>query len=419
MKVCVVGSGAREHALASALANTADEVFVCPGNGGISYRESLKDKHTIFCVNKNPLEIEADLYVIGPEAPLWEGLADELRSNDKLVVGPGKDGAKLEASKAWMKELLYEFRIPTADFKVFSEIDKATKFLESLEPPYVIKTDGLAAGKGVLVTHDLDEAIEDARKKLSGQAFGKAGEKIVIEKGLIGEELSIMALCDSKRVQFFGSAKDYKRLKDNDKGPNTGGMGAYSPVSHLTSVVDKAMDLCLEPLVWGLNKREIDYRGIIYAGLMIVENEPYVLEYNVRLGDPEAQVILPRVDEDLVAVFLNVAKGSFKGEVKFTNEFVVGVVAASKGYPEDVVTGDVIYGCEEALSVPGCEIYFAGVNQKDGQITTAGGRVLTVIAKNEDPILARSSAYKALESIQFDGMHYRKDIFNQANELIR
>jgi phosphoribosylamine--glycine ligase len=415
MKVCVVGSGAREHALAEAIAKSAESVVVVPGNAGIKFMSEFTQNPKIICSSANPLEIDAELFVIGPEQPLWEGLAELLRKKDKFVVGPNKDGARLEASKAWMKQVLKDANIPTAPFGVFQDFEQASSYLKSLSPPYVIKTDGLAQGKGVLVTNNLDEAIKDAKAKLSGEAFGDAGKTIVIEEGLIGQELSVMALCDSKRISFFGSARDYKRLLDNDNGPNTGGMGAFSPVNEYEALIDISMDKCVEPLVYGLRKKGVDYRGIIYAGLMIVNKEPYVLEINVRLGDPEAQVILPRVDDDLVSIFYSIASGDFNGEVTFSSDSAVGVVLASEGYPYNVKTGVEIQGWQDAISDPSLNLYFAGVSEKGDKLITSAGRVLTVVGKAKDGLGARNLAYQGIKKIYFENMHFRRDIYCQAN----
>ena len=290
MRVCVVGSGGREHALAHALARTA-EVVVTPGNPGIPGSTGP---------GTAPVDLSADLVVIGPEAPLVAGLADELRAAGRLVFGPGADGARLEGSKAYMKEVVAAAGVPTARHGAFDTAEPALDFLATLGPPWVVKTDGLAAGKGVLVTDSFDDAVADVRAKLAGTSFGDAGRRVVIEEGMVGPELSILAVCDGRRAIPLAPAQDFKRVGEGDTGPNTGGMGAYSPVPTAgDDVVGQVMDLFIEPTVAELVRRGIDYRGVLYAGLMLTPEGPKLVEYNVRFGDPEAEVVLPRYAGDL------------------------------------------------------------------------------------------------------------------------
>ncbi|MBV8981367.1 MAG: phosphoribosylamine--glycine ligase, partial [Acidimicrobiia bacterium] len=331
MRVCVVGGGGREHALAHVLARTAD-VVVTPGNPGIPGS-----------VVTPPEEVDADLYVVGPEQPLVDGLADRLRAKGKLVFGPGADGARLEGSKAWMKQVLADAGVPTARYGAFTDAGPALEFLKSLPGPYVVKTDGLAAGKGVLVTESIDEAADDVRSKLSGSAFGDAGRTVVIEEALDGPELSILAVCDGKRAVMLAPAQDFKRAGDGDSGPNTGGMGAYSPVPAAgADVVDAVMDTAVAPTLAALRGQGIDYRGVLYAGLMLTSDGPKVLEYNVRFGDPEAEVVLPRLSSDLAALLAEAAAGDLRSDPAFVDEACVTVVLASEGYPASPRTGDVI-----------------------------------------------------------------------------
>ena len=315
MRVCVVGRGGREHALAVALARSAD-VVVSPGNAGMAALG-------VTCMAASPLAIEADLYVIGPEEPLVAGLADELRGAGRLVFGPGAEGARLEGSKAWMKQLLAEARVPTAAYGVFDKEGPAAEFLRTLRAPWVVKTDGLAAGKGVLVTDDLDLAIADVRAKLSGSAFGAAGQRVVIEEGLLGAELSVMAVCDGVRAVALVPAQDFKRVGEGDTGPNTGGMGAYSPVPAAgPEVLHEVVEVAIEPTLRALQARGIDYRGALYAGLMLTEQGPRVLEFNVRFGDPESQVVLFRWQGDVTAVLAAAAAGRLDSVAP--PEFTVG-----------------------------------------------------------------------------------------------
>ena len=402
MRVCVVGSGGREHALAVALSRTAD-VVVTPGNPGISGS-----------VATPPEELEADLYVIGPEIPLVEGLADRLRARGALVFGPGADGAQLEGSKAWMKEVLAAAALPTAAHRSFGSDDvaAAVAFLRTLPGLYVVKTDGLAAGKGVLVTESLDDAIADVREKLAGRAFGDAGRRVVIEEGMSGPEVSLLCLCDGRRAVALASAQDYKRVGDGDTGPNTGGMGAYSPVPAVDAEEgDRLAEALVAPTLHELRRRGIDYRGVLYAGLMLTPEGPKVLEYNVRFGDPETQVVLPRWTGDVTAMLAACAAGSLQEQPNFASESAVTVVCAAEGYPHDPRSGDVIAGLADAADVPGAEVYCAGVvAEAGGRLVTAGGRVLTVTGLGPSVADARARAYEAVGRISWPGMQARTDI---------
>ncbi|HEX4217732.1 MAG TPA: phosphoribosylamine--glycine ligase, partial [Acidimicrobiales bacterium] len=379
MIVCVVGSGGREHALAQVLGRTAD-VVVTPGNPGIT--GTTPEGHTLTSVTTGPEAIDADLYVIGPEAPLVDGLADRLRAQGKLVFGPGADGARLEGSKAFMKTLLDEAGVPTARFGAFDDVVEAKAFLRSLPGPWVVKTDGLAAGKGVLVTESLAEAEADVEAKLSGAAFGDAGRAVVIEEGLTGEECSLLVLCDGERLAALAPSQDFKRVGDGDAGPNTGGMGAYSPVPFVDdALVARLVDQAVAPLVAVLRARGIDYRGVLYAGLMLTPDGPKVLEYNVRFGDPETQVVLPRFDGDLADLLAQVAAGRLRTTPRFVADAAVCVVLASEGYPESPRVGDRIDGLADAAGSPHASVFHAGTRAGDTDaVLTAGGRVLGVTA---------------------------------------
>ncbi len=374
MKVCVVGSGGREHALAHVLARTA-EVVVTPGNPGMA--DPIR-------VTARPVEeIEADLVVIGPEAPLVDGLADRLRAAGRAVVGPGADGALLEGSKAFMKEMLAEAGVPTARFASFgaAERGEALAYLQQLPGPWVVKTDGLAAGKGVLVARTLEEAQADVTAKLSGAAFGAAGQRVVIEEGLAGEECSLLVLFDGTTAVPLLPAQDFKRVGDDDRGPNTGGMGAYAPMPDISAAqVDSIMATAVEPLIATLRKRGIDYRGVLYAGLMLGDDGPKVIEYNVRFGDPEAQVVLPLLSCDAAELFMAVATGSLRRlpPPTFTADAAVCVVLAAPGYPEEPRTGGAISGLDAAgrssAAVEGVTVFHAGTARPDpaGPFVTAG-----------------------------------------------
>jgi phosphoribosylamine--glycine ligase len=413
VRICIVGSGGREHALAHVLARTAD-VVVTPGNPGMAA--------PITVVEDAPVEeIAADLYVIGPEAPLVAGLADTLRAQGRAVLGPGADGALLEGSKAFMKEVLGAAGVPTARFATFDALESgaALDYLQTLPGPWVIKTDGLAAGKGVLVAQSLPEARQDVTAKLSGSAFGDAGRTIVIEEGLVGEECSLLVLCDGTRAVPLLPAQDFKRVGDGDTGPNTGGMGSYAPMTHVgADAVNHIMDTAVLPLVEELRRRGIDYRGVLYAGLMLTAEGPKVIEYNVRFGDPETQVLLPLLTDDAAELFLAVAKGELDATrpPAFSDAAAVCVVLASPGYPDNPRTGDTIEGLtatgQSIAGIDGVTVFHAGTKRhgRDGTFYTAGGRVLGVTAVAPTLELARERAYAAAAPIDWEGRQLRHDI---------
>lgn len=408
VKVCVVGSGGREHALAHVLSRTA-EVVVTPGSAGIPGS-----------VDTAPEDVDADLYVIGPEAPLVDGLADRLRASGRLVFGPGADGAHLEGSKAWMKEVVTAAGVPTAGHATFTEIDPALDHLDTLAPPFVIKTDGLAAGKGVLVTESLTEARNAVGDYLSGAAFGDAGRTLVVEEGLVGPELSVLAVCDGQRAVPLAPAQDFKRIADGDRGPNTGGMGAYSPVPQLVDgdVLADVTERFVEPTLAELRSRGIDYRGVLYAGLMFTAAGPKLIEFNVRFGDPETQVVVPRLTSDLAALLAQAAAGRIEETPTFTDEAMVTVVLAAEGYPASPRLGDRIEGLDEADALEGVTVFRAGVAaHPDGGLATAGGRVLNVSGRGATLAEARERAYAAAGRITWPGVQYRTDIAEVAADV--
>jgi phosphoribosylamine---glycine ligase len=402
VRVAVVGSGGREHALAHVLSRTAD-VVVTPGNPGIPQSTATP-----------PEEIDADLFVIGPEAPLVDGLADRLRARGAAVYGPGADGARLEGSKAWMKEVLAAAGVPTAGHGAFAEVEPALQFLRSLPGPWVVKTDGLAAGKGVLVTDSLIEAEDDVKAKLAGTSFGDAGRTVVIEECMTGPELSVLAVCDGRNAVALAPAQDFKRVGDGDAGPNTGGMGAYSPVPFVSdAVVATVLDDFVEPTLVELQKRDIDFRGTLYAGLMLTPDGPKLLEFNVRFGDPESQVVLPRLDTDLAELLLAAATGHVGAAPapRFSGDAAVCVVLASPGYPEAPRLGGRIDGLDAVAELPGVVVFHAGVAAADdGSLVTAGGRVLNVVGMGDTIAVARERAYAAAARISWPGVHHRRDI---------
>jgi len=400
LRVCVVGGGGREHALAVALARTAD-VVVTPGRPGIPGSIATPAE-----------EVDADLFVIGPETLLVDGLADRLRAAGRLVLGPGADGARLEGSKAWMKQVLHAAGVPTAAYGVFTEPDPAIDFLRSLDGPWVVKTDGLAAGKGVLVTESFADAVADVRAKLAGDAFGDAGRRVVIEEWMDGPELSLLCVCDGHRAVALAPAQDFKRLSDGGAGPNTGGMGACSPVPLAgPDVVAEVLKGAVEPTLAALQERGIDYRGVLYAGLMLTREGPKMVEYNVRFGDPEAQVVLPRYTGDLAQLLAEAAAGRLESEPAFDDRAAVTVVLAAEGYPLHPRTGDVIDGLDAADALAGVTVFRAGVGlDAQGRWVTAGGRVLNVTGLGPDIAAARATAYAGVSRISWPGMQYRSDI---------
>ena len=405
MRVVIVGSGGREHALADVLGRTATDIVVTPGNAGIPGS-----------IDTPATELDADLFVIGPEVPLVDGLADELRAQGKLVFGPGADGAQLEGSKKYMKELLVAAGVPTAGHGAFTEADPALEFLATMDAPFVIKTDGLAAGKGVLVTDDRAEAEAAVHDYLKGDAFGDAGRTVVIEEGLVGPEVSIFAICDGTRAVALAPAQDHKRIGDGDTGPNTGGMGAYTPLPWADpDLVDTIMTSCIEPTLTELRSRGIDYRGTLFAGLMLTASGPKMLEYNVRFGDPETQVVLPRIESDLCQLLAEAAAGNIETQPTFSDDAVVTVVCASEGYPASARTGDRIDGVDEARALKGVSVYAAGVKADDsGALITGGGRVLNVVGRGPTMAEAIDRAYEGVAQISWPGMQHRTDIAHQA-----
>jgi phosphoribosylamine--glycine ligase len=422
-RVLVVGSGGREHALVWALQRSpsAPEVFAAPGNPGIN--------ETALCFPIDPADpaavaqladdLDVDLVVVGPEGPLVAGVADAVRARGRHCFGPGTAGAQLEGSKAWMKHVLAEAGVPTARHRSFGVDDEADAraFLEQFEPPYVVKTDGLAAGKGVVVTESLADAHDTIRAYLSGEAFGDAGRTLVIEEGLTGPELSLLVVCngDPDAAIPLAPAQDFKRALDGDAGPNTGGMGAYSPVPIVDdAIVDDVMDRAVRPTLRWLADHDAEYRGVLYAGMMLTADGPKVIEYNVRFGDPETQVVLPRVTSDVAELLLAAATGD-ELDVTFTDDAAVTVVLAADGYPTAPRTGDPITGLEVARAVNAVTIFHAGTKRDEaGTLLTNGGRVLNVTAMGVDLEVARTRAYEAASIVDFKGMRYRKDIASTA-----
>jgi phosphoribosylamine---glycine ligase len=398
-RVCVVGTGGREHAIAAACCVAGASVVVTPGNAGIPWSDPA-----------DPLEVTADVFIIGPERPLVAGLADRLRASGALVVGPGADGARLEGSKAWMKEVVRAAGVPTAGHAVFSDLGGALAHLDQMGDLFVIKTDGLADGKGVLVTGDRAEARDAVRRYLDGSAFGPAGRTVVIEEGLAGPEVSVMLVTDGTVVVPLPPAQDHKRLLDGDAGPNTGGMGAFSPVPSVgPALVDRILDEAVEPTLGELRRRGVQYRGVLYAGIMLTQSGPKLLEFNVRLGDPEAQVVLPRMTSSLPELAIECAAGRIKHVPSFGDDYVVGVVLAAPGYPNDPQLGDRIEGLPDEGPPEGVFACGVGVDAKH-RLLTNGGRVLTVVGSGATLAEARDRAYARALPITWPGQQRRLDI---------
>jgi phosphoribosylamine--glycine ligase len=416
MDILVVGSGGREHAICWALSKSRHKpkIYCAPGNAGIFPLAEMVD---IKAENITGLVAWAkihkpELVVIGPEIPLALGLADELLKAGILVFGPTKDGARMEASKDFTKQLLLSHRIPTAQAATFTDPAEALRYLKKQKAPIVVKADGLAAGKGVTVCETIAQAELAVEEAMNKKAFGEAGAKIVIEEFLEGEEASILAFADGETIVPMVSAQDHKRVFDGDQGPNTGGMGAYSPAPVVTPAMNQwILENILKPTVDALRQKDIVYKGVLYAGLMMTADGPKVIEYNCRFGDPETQVVLPRLKTDFVEVCLAVAKGELKKiNIDWDERPAACVVMASQGYPGSYPKGKTIEGLEKAAQYPDTCVFHAGTAKENGKIVSAGGRVLCVTGIGDTIEKAIEKAYQGVRSISFEGAHYRKDI---------
>ena len=420
MKVLVIGSGGREHALVWKLSQSprVDKIFCTPGNAGISeIAECLDIKTDDIGALVNFAKYEMiDLTVVGPEAPLTAGIVDAFVKEDRRIFGPDKLGAQLEGSKVFAKEFMLKYGIPTAEYKTFTSYLHAKEYIQLKGAPIVIKADGLAAGKGVFVAASVEESIDALKLIIKERAFGSAGDKVIVEQCLKGEEASFMVLTDGKTFIPLATSQDHKTVFDNDKGPNTGGMGAYSPAPIITESLEAdIMKNIIKPVIKGLIKERINYRGIIYAGLMICDGKPYVLEFNCRFGDPEAQPVLMRLDSDLFDALKAASEGKLKDiKLSWKNDASVCVVLTSKGYPGSYEKGKVIKGLDSLKNRDDLMVFHAGTSVDDKKFVTSGGRVLGVTALGKDIRSAKENAYQAVKKIHFDGMHYRKDIGDKA-----
>jgi phosphoribosylamine--glycine ligase len=421
MRLLVVGSGGREHALAWKLAQnpTVDKIFAVPGNPGIA---ELAE-----CMQADPTDAETicnlaedlgiDLTVIGPEAPLVAGIVDELESRGLPAFGPSKAAARIEGSKGWAKEILQKVNAPTARAQSFTDVADATSFLDELDPPYVVKADGLAAGKGVYICDDRAAAVRALEDCLVSGRFGEAGSTVVVEEFLEGEELSLFCMSDGRSVLPLAPAQDFKRAHEGDTGPNTGGMGAYSPVAQMPDdVVARAVKEIFEPVVAQMEREGARFRGLLYGGLMITADGPKVLEFNCRFGDPETQVVIPRLESDLAELMLACVEGNLSYyKPVWRQESCVTVVLASQGYPGDYETGKEIRGLDAVGDMKDVLVFHAGTKKRK-RLVTAGGRVLAVSALGADLAQARARAYDAVATIDFRGKQFRTDVALKASQ---
>ncbi|HTZ11279.1 MAG TPA: phosphoribosylamine--glycine ligase [Candidatus Margulisiibacteriota bacterium] len=424
MRILVVGSGGREHALAWKIAQSrlCDKLFCAPGNGGIAQvAECIDIKADDVAGLLDFVRRERiDFTVVGPEVALAAGIVDEFRKYKLNIFGPDKKAAQLEASKIFAKELMAKYNVPTADFAVFQDPREAKMYIEKKSSPCVVKADGLAAGKGVVVAKTVDEAKNAVDMMMTQKAFGNAGEKVIVEECLEGQEASILVITDSKEVIALASSQDHKRIFDHDQGPNTGGMGAYSPAPVVT--VDLFKEI-LEKIIYrtidGLAKEGIEYRGVLYAGVMLTKDGPKTLEFNVRFGDPETEAIIPRIKSDLLEVMLAASAMGLNKVVKsdglsWDERACVCVVCSSGGYPGDYEKGKEISGLEEAAKMKDIVVFHAGTTKSGSRYFTNGGRVLGVTGLGKNIKEAINNTYQAVEKISFTGMHYRKDIGRKA-----
>ncbi|MFH1396986.1 MAG: phosphoribosylamine--glycine ligase [Candidatus Omnitrophota bacterium] len=428
MKILVIGSGGREHAIVWKIAQSklAKKIFCAPGNGGIAdLAECIPFKaDDIFELLEFAGKEKIDLTVVGPEAALANGIVDEFQKAGLKIFGPNKKAANLEKSKVFSKELMAKYKIPTADFKVFDNPEKAKRYIKKIGSPCVVKADGLAQGKGVVVAKTIDEAKDAVRMMMEDKVFGSAGDKVIIEECLEGQEASILVITDSKEVVVLASAQDHKRVFNNDLGSNTGGMGAYSPAPIVTPDLFKEI---LEKIIYrtidGLAKEGIEYQGVLYAGIMLTKDGPKTLEFNVRFGDPETQVILPRMKSDLLEVMLATAEGKLNkiNQFKWDERSCVCVVCVSKGYPGVYQKDKEIFGLDKAAQMKDILVFHSGTmrptvhgQQSTAKYLTNGGRVLGVTGLGNTIKEAINNTYQAVGKISFEGMHYRRDIGQKA-----
>jgi phosphoribosylamine--glycine ligase len=420
MRVLVVGGGGREHALAWKISQSpkVSKVYCAPGNAGISEQATLVpiQANDLDRLLEFALKEKIDLTVVGPEDPLTRGIVDLFESKGLLIFGASRKAAEIEGSKAFAKEMMKKYHIPTAFYEIFDNRNEAVKYIRSQGAPIVVKADGLAAGKGVIVCKTVEEAIHSVDQIMVKKIFGNAGNRVVVEEYLVGEEASYVAFTDGKTILPMASSQDHKPILDGDQGPNTGGMGAYSPAPVVTDEVhEKIIEKVLRPVIYGMGEEGRPYQGILYAGLMIHEGHPKVLEFNARFGDPETQPVLMRMKGDIVPILEACMQGTLsRHKIEWGNHAAVCVVMASKGYPGDYEKGKVIEGLKEVSRMDGVSVFHAGTTLKDEQIVTNGGRVLGVTGLGEDIPRAIERAYQAVKKISWEGVYYRTDIGQKA-----
>lgn len=416
MKVLLVGSGGREHALAWKFSQSPklSKLYVAPGNPGIACLPKAENiqipADDLTALVKFAKDHAIDLTFVGPEKPLSMGIVDLFRSKGLTIFGPSKEASQLEASKTFAKQIMMEAEVPTANYKKFQDLKSTLDYLKTCRYPIVLKADGLASGKGVAVCYRQTDAEKFSQQVFIDKIFGDSGESLIAEDFLEGRECSILAICDGNTYQLLSSAQDHKRLLDNDQGPNTGGMGAYSPSPIFDEILEQTVhEHVFQPILNTMNRKGIKYTGILYAGLMITQDGPKVLEFNARFGDPETQVILPRLENDLLEVIFDASRGNLdQHELRWKDDACLTVVLASKGYPEKIETGKEISGLNHSTS--SSVVFHAGTSFKDNQIVSSGGRVLSVTALGPSIENAKIIAYDRVSQIQFDGMQFRKDI---------
>ena len=426
MKVLLIGSGGREHALAWKIAQSPllTKLYAAPGNAGISQNAECVAiaADNIDGLLDFALREKIDLTVVGPEVPLVAGIWDKFNSKGLKVFGPTRDTALLEGSKAFSKDIMTKYGVPTAAYEIFTNVKEAKHYVIEAEMPVVIKADGLAAGKGVVICDSAEQAVATLGQMMEEKVFGEAGSKVVIEKKLEGEELSILVLTDGKKIIPLASARDHKRAYDHDRGPNTGGMGAFSPSMQIPeNELGRIIDLAIRPVVEGLARDGVPYCGVLYAGLMMTKDGPYVLEYNCRFGDPETEAILPRMKSDLLPVLVQVANKHLEIEtLDWYEKACMTVVMASGGYPGSYGKGFVIQGLDSIRQEDDVFVFHAGTAMNVAkEIVTAGGRVLAVTALGENLKAAQERVYQAISKIQFKGSFYRRDIGQKVIEVLK
>ncbi len=416
MKILVVGGGGREHALIWKLKQSAkvSQIYCAPGNAGISRIAS--------CLEINLKNIPAlvdfarkekiDFTIVGPELPLAEGIVNDFIQEGLKIIGPTREAAEIESSKVFAKYLMKKYNLPTANYAAFNDLEKALIFLRDQNFPLVIKADGLAAGKGVFIVENWLQASEVLNSLMKQKRLGHAGNQVVIEEFLKGEEVSILSFCDGKTVVPMVSSQDYKKIEENDQGPNTGGMGAYSPCPFYNEELNQiVLEKILKPILRGLKEEGREYKGILYAGLILTKDGPKVLEFNARFGDPETQVVLPRLKTDLMDIFEAIIEGNLdRIKIEWKENATVCVVVASKGYPEKYFTGEAIGGLEKLDGMNNLMVFHSGTKLQEDKVVTAGGRVLGVTAWEESIFKARNRVYEGIKEVNFRNMYYRKDI---------